>query len=75
MLHDSLQLDLGHKGRGWGCASMGRGHQTQRLSCWQMVSFTQGHFLTKSLSFISGNNEAKEQLLKRKKTEGEISKK
>ena len=54
---------------------MGRGHQTQRLSCWQMVSFTQGHFLTKSLSFISGNNEAKEQLLKRKKTEGEISKK
>ena len=68
MFHDSLQLDLGNKGKGWGCASMGRGHQTEIL-CWEMVSFTQGHLLTQSLWFISRNNEAKEQLLKRKKTE------
>ena len=51
MFHDSLQLDLGHKGKGWGCADMGWGHQTQIL-CWEMVSFTTGSFTNKKSSHL-----------------------
>lgn len=50
-----------------GVYKYGEGTPNTEISCWEMVSFTQGHLLTKSLSFIPRNNEAKEQLLKRKK--------
>lgn len=50
MLHDSLQLDLETKEK-VGVYKYGEGTPNTEISCWEMVSFTQGHLLTKK-SFI-----------------------
>lgn len=63
MFYDSLQLDLGHKGKGWGVLVWVGTPYTGMPPLGNGVMF-QGHLLIKISSFIYRNNEAKEQLKK-----------